>query len=82
MPMSRIDDAVTRILRVKFAMGLMEPGKPLARSTAKLLDALRLAPRTARSARQAVRESLVAAEERAQRAAACADARSGSTWRA
>ncbi|MDB4915076.1 MAG: glycoside hydrolase family 3 domain protein [Gemmatimonadetes bacterium] len=26
VPMSRIDDAVTRILRVKFAMGLMEPG--------------------------------------------------------
>ena len=25
--MSRIDDAVTRILRVKFAMGLMEPGR-------------------------------------------------------
>ena len=24
MPMSRIDDAVTRILRVKFAMGMME----------------------------------------------------------
>jgi beta-glucosidase len=27
--MSRIDDAVTRILRVKFAMGLMEPGRSL-----------------------------------------------------
>ena len=27
VPMSRIDDAVTRILRVKFAMGLMEPGR-------------------------------------------------------
>ena len=25
--MSRIDDAVTRILRIKFAMGLMEPGR-------------------------------------------------------
>ncbi len=25
VPMSRIDDAVTRILRVKFAMGLMDP---------------------------------------------------------
>ena len=29
VPMSRIDDAVTRILRVKFAMGLMEPGRSL-----------------------------------------------------
>ena len=27
VPMSRIDDAVTRILRVKFAMGMMEPGR-------------------------------------------------------
>ena len=25
VPMSRIDDAVTRILRAKFAMGLMDP---------------------------------------------------------
>ena len=31
VPRERIDDAVTRILRVKFAMGLMEPGRnPLA----------------------------------------------------
>src|ERR1700752_864173 len=27
VPMTRIDDAVTRILRVKFAMGLMDPGR-------------------------------------------------------
>ncbi len=27
VPMSRIDDAVTRILRVKFATGLMDPGR-------------------------------------------------------
>jgi beta-glucosidase len=27
VPMSRIDDAVTRILRVKFAMGLMDPSR-------------------------------------------------------
>lgn len=27
VPMSRIDDAVTRILRIKFATGLMEPGR-------------------------------------------------------
>src|SRR5262249_6656547 len=31
VPMSRVDDAVIRILRVKFAMGLMEKGRsPLA----------------------------------------------------
>ncbi len=31
VPMSRIDDAVTRILRIKFAMGLMDPKRsPLA----------------------------------------------------
>jgi beta-glucosidase len=28
VPMARIDDAVTRILRVKFAMGLMDPARP------------------------------------------------------
>ena len=28
IPMSRIDDAVTRILRVKFALGLMDKGRP------------------------------------------------------
>jgi beta-glucosidase len=27
VPMSRIDDAVTRILRVKFAMGLLDPNR-------------------------------------------------------
>ena len=27
VPMARIDDAVTRILRVKFAMGLMDPNR-------------------------------------------------------
>ena len=29
VPMSRIDDAVTRILRVKFAMGLMDPNRKM-----------------------------------------------------
>ncbi|MGH9614393.1 MAG: glycoside hydrolase family 3 protein [Bryobacteraceae bacterium] len=57
IPMARIDDAVTRILRVKFAMGLMDAGRP------ELAD-----PKLAKSfgspehravARQAVRESLV-----------------------
>ena len=69
--MSRIDDAVTRILRVKFAMGLMEPGKSF-KIDQTFLDAFGGASHRA-VARQAVRESLVAAEERAQRAAACAD---------
>ncbi len=57
VPLSRIDDAVTRILRVKFAMGLMDKNKsPLAdRSLYKFFgcDEHRLL------ARRAVRESLV-----------------------
>ena len=57
IPMSRIDDAVLRILRVKLAMGMMDPAHP------ELAD-----PKLAKSfgspehravARQAVRESLV-----------------------
>ncbi len=57
VPMSRIDDAVTRILRVKFAMGLMDPKRP------QLADR-RLwktfgSPEHRAVARQAVRESLV-----------------------
>jgi beta-glucosidase len=51
VPMSRIDDAVTRILRVKLAMGLMDP-KP-APSYSFGTDEHRAV------ARQAVRESLV-----------------------
>jgi beta-glucosidase len=57
VPMSRIDDAVTRILRVKFAMGLMDPQR------SQLAD--RNLHKTFGSAehrqvgRQAVRESLV-----------------------
>ncbi len=57
VPMSRIDDAVRRILRVKFAMGLMEPDYDLKadRNLHKEFgsDAHR------QVARQAVRESLV-----------------------
>jgi len=57
VPMSRIDDAVTRILRVKFALGLMDKNRsPLAdRSLHKNFGS---AERRA-VARQAVRESLV-----------------------
>ncbi|MCP4453051.1 MAG: beta-glucosidase, partial [Planctomycetes bacterium] len=57
VPMSRIDDAVTRILRVKFAMGLMDKDR------LQLTDR-RLWPEVGSEAhrevgRQAVRESLV-----------------------
>lgn len=57
VPMARIDDAVTRILRVKFAMGLMNTNRsPLAdRSLHKSFGS----PEHRAVARQAVRESLV-----------------------
>jgi beta-glucosidase len=57
VPMSRIDDAVTRILRVKFAMGLMDKNRSqLAdRSLQKTFGS----PEHRAVARQAVRESLV-----------------------
>jgi beta-glucosidase len=57
VPMSRIDDAVTRILRVKFATGLMD------RSRSQLADRNLQksfgSPEHREVARQAVRESLV-----------------------
>lgn len=57
VPMARIDDAVTRILRVKFAMGMMDPNRSqLAdRSLHKSFGS----PEHREVARQAVRESLV-----------------------
>src|SRR5471030_2745635 len=57
VPMSRIDDAVTRILRVKFAMGLMDKNRSqLAdRSLQKNFGSAQ----HREVARQAVRESLV-----------------------
>ena len=57
VPMSRIDDAVLRILRVKFAMGLMDPKRSqLAdRGLWKSFGS----PEHRAVARQAVRESLV-----------------------
>jgi len=57
VPMSRIDDAVTRILRVKFAMGMMDPNRsPLAdRSLAKNFGS----PEHRAVGRDAVRQSLV-----------------------
>jgi beta-glucosidase len=57
VPMERIDDAVTRILRVKFAMGMMDPKRSqLAdRELAKTFGS----PEHHTVGRQAVRESLV-----------------------
>jgi beta-glucosidase len=58
IPMSRIDDAVTRILRVKFRAGLFERGRPSSRPLANKRELLG-APEHRELARQAVRESLV-----------------------
>jgi beta-glucosidase len=57
VPMSRIDDAVRRILRVKFAMGLMDP-KRNQMADRSLQASVGSAEHRA-VARQAVRESLV-----------------------
>ncbi len=57
VPMTRIDDAVTRILRVKFAMGLMDKGRsPLA--DAKLRKSFG-SEEHRRVARDCVRQSVV-----------------------
>ncbi|HTV54440.1 MAG TPA: glycoside hydrolase family 3 protein [Terriglobia bacterium] len=55
--MSRIDDAVTRILRVKFAMGLMEPNLSLLADPS--LEKQFGSPEHRDVARQCARESLV-----------------------
>ncbi len=57
VPMSRIDDAVTRILRVKFAMGLMDPNRNQL-ADPKLQQSFGSSEHR-QVARQAVRESLV-----------------------
>jgi beta-glucosidase len=57
VPMSRIDDAVTRILRVKFAMGMMDGRKPPLADPA--VQKTFGSPEHRQIARQAVRESLV-----------------------
>jgi beta-glucosidase len=57
IPMSRIDDAVTRILRVKFAMGLMDEGRSILAD--RSLQQTFGSPEHREVARQAVRESLV-----------------------
>jgi beta-glucosidase len=58
IPMARIDEAVTRILRVKMRMGLFEAGKPSSRIYGGKWDLLGSAEHRA-IAREAVRKSLV-----------------------
>lgn len=58
IPMSRLNDAVRRVLRVKFRAGVFEAPKPSARPYAGRYDLL-AAPAHREVARQAVRESLV-----------------------
>ncbi|MEG3181193.1 glycoside hydrolase family 3 protein [Sphingomonas sp. LT1P40] len=58
VPMTRIDDAVARILRVKMRLGLFEAGKPSSRPYAGQWDLLG-APDHRAIAREAVRKSLV-----------------------
>jgi beta-glucosidase len=57
VPMSRIDDAVTRILRVKFAMGLMD--KSRSQLADRSLHKTFGSPEHRQVAREAVRQSLV-----------------------
>jgi beta-glucosidase len=57
VPMARIDDAVTRILRVKFAMGLMDPKR--SQLADRTLWKTFGSPEHRAVAREAVRESLV-----------------------
>ncbi|MGH8025665.1 MAG: glycoside hydrolase family 3 protein [Pseudoxanthomonas sp.] len=58
IPAARLDDAVRRILRVKFRLGLFETGKPSQRPLGGKFELLG-APEHRAVARQAVRESLV-----------------------
>src|SRR5262249_54482246 len=57
VPLTRIDDAVLRILRVKYAMGLMEPGRSQLADRALQASFGSAAHREV--ARRAVRETLV-----------------------
>jgi beta-glucosidase len=58
IPMARLDDAVRRILRAKFRMGLFEKPKPSQRALGGKFDQLS-SPQHRAVARRAVRESLV-----------------------
>ncbi|MGH8060934.1 MAG: glycoside hydrolase family 3 N-terminal domain-containing protein [Pseudoxanthomonas sp.] len=58
VPMARLDDAVSRVLRVKFRLGMFEADKPSERALGGKFDQL-ASPAHRAVARQAVRESLV-----------------------
>ncbi|MBR0552531.1 exo 1,3/1,4-beta-D-glucan glucohydrolase [Sphingomonadaceae bacterium LXI357] len=58
VPMSRLNDAVTRILRVKMRLGVFEAGKPSSRPYSGQWDQLG-SPEHRAIAREAVRKSLV-----------------------
>jgi beta-glucosidase len=58
IPMARLDEAVSRILRVKFRAGVMDEGKPSARPYGGKWDELG-SPAHRAVARRAVQESLV-----------------------
>ena len=58
IPMARLDDAVTRILRVKMRLGLFEAGAPSKRALGGHFEQIGSAEHRA-LAREAVRESLV-----------------------
>ncbi|RDI97986.1 1,4-beta-D-glucan glucohydrolase [Dyella solisilvae] len=59
IPMARVDDAVARILRVKFRAGLFEAGLPSAQPLAAKSAEVVGSPAHRALARRAVRESLV-----------------------
>jgi beta-glucosidase len=59
IPMSRVDDAVTRILRVKMRLGLFEAGLPSANPLVARSAQVIGSPTHRALARRAVRESLV-----------------------
>ena len=59
IPMSRVDDAVTRILRVKMRLGMFEAGLPSANPLAARSAQVIGSPAHRALARRAVRESLV-----------------------
>ncbi|MGE7136721.1 glycoside hydrolase family 3 N-terminal domain-containing protein [Luteibacter sp. NPDC031894] len=59
IPMSRVDDAVTRILRVKMRLGMFQAGAPSTNSLAVTSAEVVGSPAHREVARRAVRESLV-----------------------
>jgi beta-glucosidase len=63
IPLARLDDAVSRVLRVKIRAGLFERGRPSSRRLAGAGDVLGSAEHRA-VARRAVRESLVLLKNR------------------